>query len=192
MIEYTFTTLLTCSNQRCKEVVTCLGRGYVKTKYGRNNDIEYIEYFKPIFFYPALQIFDIPVKTPEEVKAHIHSSFSLFFNNPSAAANQIRIALECLLTHMKIKRYNISNGKQRRLNLHQRIELLPAKYQHVKDLFFAIKWLGNSGSHCGDKITMDNVFDGYDMLSFLLEELYENRQTHAKKLAKKINDNKGV
>ncbi len=56
----------------------------------------------------------------------------------------------------------------------------------------AIKWLGNAGSHCGDKMTFDDVFDGYDMLSFILDELYDNKHEHVKKLAKKINKKKGV
>lgn len=196
MIVNTFTTILTCSNPRCKEAVTCSGIGYVETEYiqlyNGDHDREYVDYFKPIFFYPPLHLFNIPQKTPDDVKESAKSSFSLLFNNQSAAANQIRIALECLLTHMGIKRYNNSGGRRRRLNLHQRIDLLPTKYQHVKDLCFAIKWLGNSGSHCGDEITMDNVFDGYDMLSFLLDEVYANRQIHAKQLAKRINAKKGV
>jgi hypothetical protein len=191
----TFTAVLTCTNPSCEEIVISSGTGSIEPEHVETYDgfdLDYVEYYKPLFFHPSLQIFSIPDKTPEDVKKAIKSSFSLLFNNQTSAANQIRIALECLLTHMKINRYRNSRGKRKRLNLHERINLLPAKYQHVKDLCFAIKWLGNSGSHCGDEITMDNVFDGYDMLSFLLDELYANRQTHAKQLAKKINTKKGV
>ena len=76
--------------------------------------------------------------------------------------------------------------------LHRRIELLPPKYTHIKELYLAIKWLGNSGSHSDDKLSFDNIFDGYDMLSFILDELYNSQEKHAKKLAKIINAKKGV
>lgn len=194
---YTFTSILTCSNDKCKEVVTCSGTGFVEQDYYTNQDGQpdwkYIEYFKPKFFYPALHFFKIPENTPEDVSKAILESFSLFFTNKSSSANQIRIALECLLTHLKIKRFNIRAGRSRqRLNLHERINLLPNKYQDIKDLCFAIKWLGNSGSHSSEALSSNNIFDGYDMLSVLLEELYHNKQEHAKKLAKKINTRKGV
>ena len=195
MIVFTYTALLTCTNPNCKEIVATSGSGIIEEEHIQTYngyDREYIDCFKPNFFYPPLHIFAIPEKTPKNIKESIISSFSIFFSNKSAAANQVRIALECLLTHLKIKRFNITRGKRRRLNLHQRIELLPIKYQKIKEVCLAIKWLGNAGSHCDDEMTFDDVFDGYDMLSFVLEELYDNKHTHVKKLAKKINDKRGV
>lgn len=195
MIVYTFTALLSCTNPSCKEVISCSGTGGVETEYVQTYDgydSTYVEYFKPFFFYPSLKIFQIPKKTPENVQNSIMSSFSLVFNNKSAAANQVRIAIECLLTHLKIKNYHTSGGKRKKLSLHRRIELLPTKYQKIKDICLAIKWLGNAGSHCDDEMSFDDVFDGYDMLSFVLEELYDNKHTHVQKLAKKINAKKGI
>ncbi len=197
-IVYTYTGLLTCTNPKCKEVVASSGTGGVDevgqtlSPDGYTTDTEYGDYFKPLHFYPPLHIFKIPEDTPDNVKKSIISSFSLVFTNNSSAANQVRIALECLLTHLKIKRFNITGGRQRRLNLHQRIDLLPTKYQKIKKVCLAIKWLGNAGSHCDDKMTFDDVFNGYEMLSFILEELYDNKHEHVNKLAKKINDKKGI
>ncbi len=197
MYSYIFTTILQCNNIKCKEVVSCCGSGYWEEEPYDDYEtmeqrLEYVSYFTPHYFYPPLHFFEIPKKAPEDVSNAIIQSFSLFFTNKSSSANQIRVSLECLLTHLKIKRFNTVKGKQRRLNLHERINLLPSKYQHIKDLCIAIKWLGNSGSHCGEELTRDNIFDGYDLLSALLEELYNNKQEHAKKLAKKINTKKGV
>lgn len=197
MASFIFTVIFSCNNPKCKEVVSCCGSGYWEEEpyddyETMEQSLEYVSYFTPHYFYPPLHFFEIPKKTPEDVSNAIIQSFSLFFTNKSSSANQIRVALECLLTHLKIKRFNIVKGKKRRLNLHERIDLLPSKYQHIKDLCFAIKWLGNSGSHCGEELTSNNIFDGYDLLSVLLEELYNNKQKHAKKLAKKINTKKGV
>lgn len=197
MASFIFTVIFSCNNPKCKEVVSCCGSGYWEEEPYDDYEtmeqrLEYVSYFTPHYFYPPLHFFEIPEKTPEDVSNAIIQSFSLFFTNKSSSANQIRVALECLLTHLKIKRFNIVKGKQIKLNLHKRIDLLPSKYQHIKDLCFAIKWLGNSGSHCDEELTSNNVFDGYDMLSVLLEDLYNNRQEHAKKLANKINTKKGV
>jgi len=192
MITYTFTTLLSCANKDCREVITCSGTGSVEREQYTYDDYKYVEYYKPFFFYPPLQIFKIPVKTPDDVKKSILSSFSLVFDNKSAAANQVRTSIECLLTHLKIKKNNISGGKRKKLNLHRRIELLPIKYQKIKDICLAIKWLGNAGSHCDDEMSFDDVFDGYDMLSFILEELYDNKHIQVTKLAKRINAKKGI
>jgi len=194
MIVYTFTALLSCTNPHCKEVVACSGTGYVEEEYDYGRDERrYVEYYKPYFFYPPLNIFKIPEKTPDDVQESIVSSFSLVFTNPSSSANQIRITLECLLTHLGINRFEIKNRTRRRLSLNKRINLLPErKYKKIKEVCLAIKWLGNAGSHCEDKITFDDVFDGYDMLSFVLEELYDNKHAHVKKLANKINAKKGV
>jgi len=192
MIVYTFTALLSCTNPQCKEVVACSGTGGVEREQYSYDDYKYVEYFKPYFFYPSLNIFQIPEKTPDNVKNSIKSSFSLVFTNKSSAANQVRISIECLLTHLKVKQHHTNGGKRKRLALHRRIELLPIRYQKIKDICFAIKWLGNAGSHCDDEMTFDDVFNGYDMLSFILEELYDNKHTHVQKLAKKINAKKGV
>jgi hypothetical protein len=196
-LEFTYTAMLICTNPKCQEVVVSTGKGGMGvinetiTPEGYI-DTQYDNIFKPVFFHPPLHIFRIPEDTPENIKQAIISSFSLAFNNHSAAANQIRIALECLLTHLKVKRFETIRGKRKRLNLHQRIELLPVKHKNIKEVCLAIKWLGNAGSHCDDKMSFDDVFDGYDMLSFVLEELYDNKHEHVKKLAKRINEKKGV
>ena len=196
MIVYTFTALLSCTNAECKEVVTCSGTGCVEEEYYSyygKDERKYVEYYKPCFFYPHLQLFKIPENTPTEIKKAIEDSFSLVFTNKSAAANKIRIALECLLTHLKVKRYTITRRRKRkRLTLHERILLLATKYDGLKEICSAIKWLGNSGSHCDEDMECDDVFNGYDMISFLLDEIYDNRHHHVKKLAKTINAKKGV
>ena len=191
MAELIYTVFLQCSNPKCLEIVMNVGSGFVERDYDEH-DWSWISYFKPKFFYPPLMIFQIPKNTPENVRESIISSFSLVFTNPASSANQIRIAIECLLTHLKVKQYHIVKGKRNKLTLHRRIELLPEKYKKIKEVCLAIKWLGNAGSHCEDKITFDDVFDGYDMLSFVLEELYDNKHAHVKKLANKINARKGV
>jgi len=68
-------------------------------------------FFSPKHFSPHLKIFICPEDTPDNVSKEIERSFSLFFSDAPSAANHIRIALEDLLTHLKIKRYIVKGKK---------------------------------------------------------------------------------
>ena len=83
----------------------------------------------------------------------------------------------------------MNKGKRTSLTLHKRIEMLPTKYSHIKDLLFAIKWLGNAGSH--DTLSTKDVMDSYKLTERVLEELFDNRAAEVVKLAKAINKKKG-
>jgi len=194
-IEYVYSCLFECTNTNCKDTVASTGTGSV-TQYmyydeeGRP-DVDYDDFFKPEFFSPHLKIFGIPKGIPEEVEEEINTSFTLLFSDPSSSSNHIRIALEHLLTHLKIKRFVTNGGRRSFLSLHKRIELLPRKYDHIKDLFFAVKWLGNAGSHSNHEVTLDDVLDSYELMDELLVEIFDNKRNKAKALAKKINKKKG-
>jgi hypothetical protein len=150
-----------------------------------------VDFYRPKYFHPHLKLFSIPEGVPSDVVKEINKSFELFFCNPPSASNHIRIALENLLTYMKVKRYDTRNGKKIFLNLHKRINLIPLKHQSLKDCCLAIKWLGNAGSHSDKKITSDDVMDAYEIMDEVLRELFEKRQKHIKKLVKTINKKKG-
>lgn len=192
---YVYSCLLKCTNPACKDTVANSGTGSV------DFDIEYDEkgsayqawkdYFNPKHFSPHLKIFICPKGTPDNVSEEIDKSFSLFFNDASSAANHIRIAIEDLLTHLKIKRYGLKRNKRTFLTLHSRIVLLPAKYKHLQDLFFAVKWLGNAGSHSDRVVTMDDVLDAYEIMEEILQDLFVKKTKRVKSLAKKINKTKG-
>ena len=194
-IEYIFSCLFECTNSACKDTVSCSGIGFVSEEYFYNEngepDRDYQDLFRPKYFTPHLKLFSLPAKTPEDIATEIFNSFSLFFSDPSSSANHIRIALEHLLTYLKIKRFTTKNGKRHYLALHNRIELLPQKFDHVKDIFIAIKWLGNAGSHSNHQITMDDVLDSYELMDELLVEIFSNTRGKAKTLAKKIIKKKG-
>jgi hypothetical protein len=176
---YTFrySVLLKCNNQDCQERISSCGHGYVREaidgedKYGVLIT-NYAEVFVPEYFYPALKVFSISKKYPDEVVREIESSFKLFFSDPPASANYIRKAVDAILTNRKIKRYVVNNKRKRVLmNLHNRIvEFEKSKPDAAKKLF-AIKWLGNEGSHT-DKITKNDVLDAYEILESVLDELY--------------------
>ena len=194
-IVYIYSCLFECSNTACKDIVSSTGTGSVAEDYFYDEDgmpdRDYEDYYNPQYFTPHLKVFSLPKSTPEVVEKEINKSFSLLFSDPSSSANHIRIALEHLLTHLKIKRYTTTNGKRKFLNLHNRIDLLPRKYDHIKDIFFAVKWLGNAGSHSNHEVSLDDVLDSYELMSELLIEIFSKNRSKAKALAKKVNKKKG-
>lgn len=194
-IEYVYACLFECSNNHCKEVVSSTGTGKVdwEVSYDENGEPEqtYKDYFRPKYFDPPLRIIDMPASCPQSVADPITESFRLLFASPSAAANNIRIAIENLLTELKIKRFNLVKGKRQFVPLHFRIALIPEKYTDLKDMLLAIKWLGNSGSHDHDAMTMDDVFDAYELTEHVLKEIFEPKAQKLNALAKKVNKKKG-
>ncbi len=193
-ISYVYSCLLECTNPACKDTVANTGTGAVDVDFEYDEDGSpsqtWKDFFAPKHFSPHLKLFLCPSGTPDNVSEEIEKSFSLFFSDSPSAANHVRIALENLLTHLKIKRYKV--GKKRTfLALHLRIELLPAKHKHLQDLFFAVKWLGNAGSHSNKVVTRDDVLDAYEIMEEILQDLFVKKTIKIKKLAKQINKTKG-
>lgn len=196
-IQSVYSCLLECSNAQCKEVVANSGVGqydmdfdYDEKGQPREN---WIEYFQPKYFQPHLKLFSLPDNddVPKDVIKEIERSFEMFFCNPPSALNRIRIALENLLTYLKVKRFQIKNGKKVPLSLHGRIKLTPDKYSDLEDQFSAIKWLGNAGSHDFGEVSKDDVMDGYELMGEVLEKIFDTKSKKIDKLTKQINKKKG-
>lgn len=186
MITYTYSGIFICTNESCKEPFASCGQGEVIEDYYEdgNNYLNstYEDWFTPEYFFPSLAIFPVPRKCPETIAAEIRLSFRLFFCDPAAAANHIRKSIENILTEKGIKRFHGNNGKRTIISLHQRIKLYEAKDKDVAERLFAIKWLGNAGSHAGE-LTKDDVLDAYEILETVLDDLYIG---HGKLIKKKV------
>jgi hypothetical protein len=195
-IRYVYSCLLVCSNDKCKEIVASGGTGsvdwdVVEDEKG-NVDQVWEDHFRPKFFEPPLEIFSLPKDCPESVSQPIRNSFAVFFSEPHAASNNVRIAIEALLTELKVRRFKVVGGKRIFVSLHQRIALLPKQYSQLKDLILAIKWLGNAGSHDGGaNVTLDDVMDAYQLAEHILHEVYSPKLSKLESLAKKVNKKKG-
>lgn len=149
-----------------------------------------MDVFRPKFFEPHLKLIEIPSKCPKQIVDPLNESFKLYFSAPGAASNSVRVAIEELLTELKVKRFDIVKKKRRMISLHQRISLLPAKHVELKEMLTAIKWIGNAGSHGGERITHDDVLDAFELTEHVLGEIYSPKAKLAA-LAKKVNKKKG-
>lgn len=193
--EYVYSCVLKCTHSPCQEVVVTGGIGYLDWEEGSDqegNPIQnFFSLFHPKYFVPHLKIIDIPKQTPKDVTEELNQSFDLFFVSPASAVNHVRIALEKILTDLKVKRFETTRSRRIILNLHRRVQLLPSKYEHLKGLCLAIKWLGNAGSHSNNEVTLDDVMDVYDLMEAVLTQLYDPKGDSVKKLVKEINKKKG-
>lgn len=189
-IKYRFTACLKCNNSKCGESAVVTGVGKVISfdyeadngEYGTHHD----ELFYPDYCCPPPYVFAIPELTPDEVKSNILSSFTIFFSDFHSAANKLRVALEYLLIHE-----GILKNEKKHYKLTTRIDKLCEKHSlDTHDLYDTIRIIGDEGSHGGtisNKLSIENIFDAFDVISFLLNELYmlKNRRTDLNIITKK-------
>ncbi|MCZ6834202.1 MAG: DUF4145 domain-containing protein [Planctomycetota bacterium] len=194
-IDYIYVCILECTDPSCREIVSSTGEGSIECEFEYDHNEmpheRHVEYYLPKYFVPHLKMFLCPADTPNKIREEIDSSFSLFFSDADAAANHVRAALEAMLSHFKIKRFELKGKKRRYLALHRRIELLPDRYKHLQDLFIAAKWLGNAGSHGGKRVSIDDVLDAYEIVEEILHCVFEKKATRVRRIAKRINKKKG-
>ena len=192
-IRSNFSLELECDH--CKERIFSVG----KTKFIEFMDDEYgprlEEGLIPLFFYPAIPLFKTSKNCPKDVQEQIESAFSLYWNDISASANRIRVVVEIILNHAKIKKgEKIKNsrnrGKIRKLSLHKRILIFKDKNQSIGEAMLAIKWIGNFGSHTDDLVQTD-VLNAFELLEHTLSEVFDKKSEEIKKLSKNINKKKG-
>jgi len=97
-----------------------------------------------------------------------------------------------LLTNLKVKRFlKTKTGRLHRLTLHDRITALPKKRENVKEKLLALKWLGHAGSHPGEALSRDDVLDMYEVLEYVLVEIYSSPHKKVERLTRTINRRKG-
>lgn len=172
--EFRFAGFMVCENSRCRENIAVAGRGVLYAT-GTNIpvDIQYkgdrYSVYIPLHFEPALNVFIIPESCPLEIVCQIKKSFSHYFSDSNACANSIRTALELIMNEQGISNIN-SKGKL--VSLAHRIEKFNSKNPDLKPLIEAVKWIGNAGSHTED-VDKSDLLDGYELLNFVIEELYE-------------------
>ncbi len=147
-------------------------------------DTHYEDYFLPRFCTPMPDIFELPKKCPDDVACELRAAFALFWSDPSAAANRVRVALERLMDHLLVqKRRKNKNGKFDKLKLHTRIEIFAKAEPFWGAQLMALKLLGNTGSHDGG-VTKDEVLDAFEIIEHALFELIGQRSKRIAALAK--------
>lgn len=191
-----FTGILRCTNNQCQEIILVTGKMRVveKKQYNDKDGIwqfEQVEQLYPLIFKPTLVLFEIEEHIPENIQKALENAFSLFWLDEASCANKIRGVVELIMDERKVAKTYIQGGKRRLYSLHKRIELFQAVNSEVSECLMAVKWIGNSGSHASDILVREDIFDGLDVLRYVLYKLYEKDTQRIKRLTRKINKLKG-
>lgn len=185
LIDLAFSAMLECVN--CKDKVACCGNGgYAPDQYQDESgdlNMDYREEFYVRYFSKAMRIFSVPAKCPKSVKRSIEKSFNVFFCDPGAASNHVRQTAEEILTNSGI---SAADAKGKFVPLGTRIVSFKTIDKDNADRVDALRWIGNFGSH-PENITVNDVFNAYDILEILLEDLYVGHQKSVRNLVDKIN-----
>jgi hypothetical protein len=144
----------------------------------------------PLFFTPTILIFPLPVKLPEGIKKPLLEAFSLYWSNPGASGNSLRIAVEALMDNQRVRKSERLSGKRRLRQLHHRIEEFAKTKPEIGQKLLAIKWLGNSGSHLGG-LKPEHVVTGFKLMESAILRLFDRQSQHLTSIAKKIIQRKG-
>lgn len=170
--EMVFTGSLSCG--ACKGTVVFSGSCSVDRQNTEHGDWVWLKYYVPHFFYPALNLIEIPQddQIPTRLVSAISSSFSLFWADLDACSNRLRISLELLLDGMGVPR-KVQEAASRDMTLHHRIERIDvAKFGPIKRMFEALKLVGNEGSHELGVTTHSDVLDCYEIIEHCLQVIY--------------------
>jgi hypothetical protein len=142
-------------------------------EYNGEGGTTWVHYLSPVFFHPPPPIIIVPDRCPENIRREINQAFALYWHDRASCANRLRNAIENLLTHLKIKRFNTNpnSHKRHRLSLHRRIQLFHQHQPGLATRMFAVKWIGNEGSHPG-RLSQDDLLDAFEIIEDLLRDLF--------------------
>jgi hypothetical protein len=179
-----FSAMFRCVLATCQQPVSVIGRSYVVENSPRDEE-QYTRWYKPILMDPPPRIISVPEGTPNSVRERLLDSSRLIWLDPGGAASRIRSAVESLMNSLGVvKRVRTPRRKYDRLSLHRRIMRLKDDRPEMAKQLLAIKWIGNLGTHA-DRLTTDDVLDAFDILSYVLEQLYERQKQHVDRLVRR-------
>ena len=180
-----FCCLLVCSQAHCKEPVVVCGTTVEEEEMDGEGGTEWKTYLHPVYFNPPLRMISIPAGCPASVRNQLEKAFALYWCDPLSCSNRIRNSVELLLTHLGVPRFRTDAHKQKRRRrwLHERIELFRSRSRQGRELatlMFAVKVIGNEGSHPG-ALTREDLLDAFELLEHVLSILFappeQNRLT---------------
>jgi hypothetical protein len=186
-VEYSFTAWAQCANLKCKQKCAISGRGGIAPEYTNDEgDWDWEDYFTPLNCHPMPDMISIPENCPTDIADELKSAFRVYWDNPSACAGRIRVALEHLMNHLGVpKRKKKAGGGMAGLTLHSRIDVFASNEPVIGNQLMALKWLGNAGSHDG-KVAKADLLDAFEILEHVLSEILEKKSARVAGLAKKL------
>lgn len=182
-----FTTMLTCGEVTCGEVVAVSGKAsneYYELYGDLGEPVEqgYVTVLRPVSMFPAPPLFPISKKYPPKVQQELKLAFQLYWADRSASTSRLRTSLERVLDDKGIPTLSPpTNGKQKRLFLFDRIDLFEkaTNDSDSAESMNALRVVGNIGTH-GDEVMDGDYFDLLDVYEDALLDIYELKKAKLK------------
>ena len=174
-----FTCFLVCGIPRCGEVVAVAGDVLIEERSGEEGS-EYENIVYPLTMIPGPPLIEFPDETPAEVEGPIRQAFTLFWGSRGASANQLRISVERILDHFKIKRGWLVD----------RIDEFSKTYPEHGETFHALRHVGNLGSHAGE-VSREALLDAFEVYQDALANLFGRRSERMAELRRKLRESRG-
>ena len=189
--EESFACQMKCTYPRCSGSIIVCGATFLCGIKDSAGDTKSVDFCRPSYIYPTIDIFPIPSKCPENIVKEVKKAFSLYWCDTNAAGNRVRTSIELLMDYLKVKKRMLTKqGKYRQISLHDRILDYHPKNPDIGEQLLAIKWIGNTGSHSSN-LKKDDLIDDFEMLQFVLDDIFEMKRERLKAMAKGINKMKG-
>ncbi len=198
-ISGTFVVRGQCENPECRQAVHGTGDYRVDYSQKSNRDdeyeggyesIPYSSYYTVTHLHPPMLMMPVPQSAPVEVREGVMRASRVLFADPGLAATALRATVERFLTSEGISATQASGSFR---TAHDRIQEwrdADANRPAVADLFFAVKWLGNAGTHEDSDLTVIEVLDGARVLDEAFHRLFTGPDIDAH--AQTINADKGL
>jgi hypothetical protein len=173
--------------ERCNEKVSCSGSGgYEPAETVDENGYPSIEYeleFYPTYFSAPMPIIALPAQCPPLIREEIKKAFAIFFLDLAASANHVRQCAEIILTHLGMPQKRPDGNF---IPLGERIKELEKHSAENSARVSALRWIGNFGSH-PEPLRKDNLFDAFEILDVLLEDLFVGHLRSVHDMVQRIN-----
>ncbi|WP_155058463.1 DUF4145 domain-containing protein [Streptomyces blattellae] len=150
----------------------------------------YLVAYKVKHILPELPLIELPDGAPAGLQPMISAASASLLSDPSASANRIRSAIDCILDHKGVRKFPQGNRKKR-LTTHARIELFRDKNPSAADQLMAMKWIGNVGSHESEVMPLAWVLDGIEHFAKAVEIVYDTKEKELMRRAAIINKKGG-
>src|SRR5688500_4350328 len=111
-----FTALLTCGNPECLERGVASGSSYLDPYQNRDGDLDYENVLRVRCVDPSIRLSVLPEDAPAAVVEEVDAACSYVWRDAVAAGARLRLAVERVLDHQKIKNTHRSKNGVRRLS----------------------------------------------------------------------------
>lgn len=168
---------LICDDRPCGETATFAG-DILTFRLDLGDDGEHVETsYRARSIVPSPLPFPVDSRVPKAVATLIREAAALYWVDPAGAISRVREVIGAILTERGVAE---TGTKDRRLSLHERIELFGAvdggQWLEQAEIIEAAKWIGNDATHA--TVTREAALDAFEMLETALDDIYV-RTRHA-------------